>query len=302
MRVAEGFTAILDAVAADPENIDAQAIAAAFLNQTRGRALEHSLAQWVARLGSGNFVNGATLLIGLFGDHPERYALFACLAPVAFRLGLPDLALRLFEHCLTEDLPAAAGPEEVEAQYRASAADYDHTRHHDQSVRDFLGFLHPHLGEGWRGDVVDLPCGTGLAGPALRPLAGRLIGSDLSAAMLELAAGRGCYDQLIAGDMVAVLAGLRADLVVCHGALYYVPDLAPITAAAAAALRPGGHFAFTDYHAGRGVMATMGGTRRFCRSPDLVRRIMADHGLVERAAKTGLTYGALCRTWLFAKA
>ena len=42
-------------------------------------------------------------------------------------------------------------------------------------------------GPGWRGDVLDIGCGTGLCGPLLRPIAVSLCGVDLSAGMIEKA-------------------------------------------------------------------------------------------------------------------
>jgi len=45
-------------------------------------------------------------------------------------------------------------------------------------------------------DVADAGCGTGLCAPALRPLARRLVGVDLSPEMLEKARARGLYDAL----------------------------------------------------------------------------------------------------------
>src|SRR6202161_1023212 len=44
--------------------------------------------------------------------------------------------------------------------------------------------------------VLDLGCGTGLAGAAFRPACGRLIGVDLSEAMVAKAAAKKLYDRL----------------------------------------------------------------------------------------------------------
>ena len=41
------------------------------------------------------------------------------------------------------------------------------------------------------GSVLDLGCGTGLAGVAIRPFCDRLVGMDLSSGMLEVARGQG---------------------------------------------------------------------------------------------------------------
>jgi predicted TPR repeat methyltransferase len=95
--------------------------------------------------------------------------------------------------------------------------------------------------------VLDLGCGTGLSGVALRPFAARLEGVDLSPRMLERAAARGLYDALHEGEMLAFLAGREAgfDLIAAVDVLNYLGDLGPALAAMAAALRPGGHAAFS---------------------------------------------------------
>src|SRR4029453_12822471 len=49
--------------------------------------------------------------------------------------------------------------------------------------------------------VLDLGCGTGLCGRLLKPIADRLDGVDLSANMLEKAAKRGIYADLVHADI-----------------------------------------------------------------------------------------------------
>lgn len=96
-------------------------------------------------------------------------------------------------------------------------------------------------------DVLDLGCGTGLCGAALRPLARTLLGVDLSPAMVEKAKSRGVYDDVVLGDMLAPLRGRSGafDLIVATDVLIYVGDLSPVFDAAAGALRPGGLLAFS---------------------------------------------------------
>ena len=96
-------------------------------------------------------------------------------------------------------------------------------------------------------DIADLGCGTGLCGPLVKPWARSLVGCDLSAAMLERAAPRQAYDELVKGELVQFLAERPAafDLLVSADTLIYFGDLSPVFEAAFAALRPGGLFAFT---------------------------------------------------------
>ncbi len=98
-----------------------------------------------------------------------------------------------------------------------------------------------------RFDVADLGCGTGLCGPLVRGWARRLVGCDLSGAMLERAAQRACYDELAKAELVQFLVDRPGafDLVVSADTLNYFGELAPAFAAARAALRTGGTLVFT---------------------------------------------------------
>lgn len=97
------------------------------------------------------------------------------------------------------------------------------------------------------GSILDLGCGTGLAGPPLRRFQGRLSGVDLSGGMLAKAAERGDYDALVQAEAVAFLRSASADfdLIFAADVLAYFGDLAPLFAAAAGALTPGGILAFS---------------------------------------------------------
>ena len=96
-------------------------------------------------------------------------------------------------------------------------------------------------------DIADLGCGTGLCGPLVKPWARSLAGCDLSTQMLERAARREAYDVLVKAELVQFLVERRAafDVLVSADTLIYFGDLAPMVAAAHAALRPGGSLVFT---------------------------------------------------------
>jgi len=107
--------------------------------------------------------------------------------------------------------------------------------------------------------MLDLGCGTGLAGAAFRPVVDRLVGVDLSPGMIAQAASKGLYDLLVTADLAHFLAGEGADaakyhLVVAADVFVYVNDLNPILAAIARVLTPDGILAFTvETHPGGGV-------------------------------------------------
>lgn len=145
--------------------------------------------------------------------------------------------------------------------------------------------LAPMLGEPtgtWK--VVDLGCGTGLAGVVLRPFAAELIGGDLSFKMLIRARARGIYDALYCEDLVRTLGRVtEADLVVAADVLLYVGALDATFAASAGALRPGGRLLFSVEDNPTGDV-TLQMSLRYAHGNAYVRRIAAEHGFeVERA-------------------
>ena len=100
--------------------------------------------------------------------------------------------------------------------------------------------------------VLDLGCGTGLAGVSLRPLAAHLIGVDLSGEMLAQARSRHIYDELHVGELTEWLSRGRQkfDLIVACDTFIYFGDLRQVIGPAAARLHPGGVIAFSVERAG----------------------------------------------------
>ncbi|TFW19871.1 methyltransferase, partial [Massilia arenosa] len=88
----------------------------------------------------------------------------------------------------------------------------------------------------------------------------RLVGVDLSAAMLERAQARGLYDVLACAELTEFLRAAPAraayDVIVAADVLVYLGDLQPLFAAAGSALRPGGLFAFSVERAEGSVAGT----------------------------------------------
>jgi predicted TPR repeat methyltransferase len=182
-------------------------------------------------------------------------------------------------------MPDAAPQPYVVQLFDSVAGDFD------QHLNDTLKYRVPQLlaealarcgGLPAGASVLDLGCGTGLAGALLRPQAARLEGVDLSPGMLEQARRRGIYDALACGDIVEHLEALSApvDLVLAADVFVYLGDLAPVFAASAAALRPGGLFAFSveALGAAAGVDFLLCRTRRYAHALDYVLRLTAAHG------------------------
>jgi predicted TPR repeat methyltransferase len=96
-------------------------------------------------------------------------------------------------------------------------------------------------------DILDAGCGTGLCGPLLAPLARRLMGVDLSVAMIEKARARGVYAELVPGELCAFMRTRPAafDVVVSADTLVYFGALEEPLRAARCCLRGGGRLIFT---------------------------------------------------------
>lgn len=133
------------------------------------------------------------------------------------------------------------------------------------------------------GAMLDLGCGTGLAGACFRPCVDQLIGVDLSPAMIARAKAKGLYDRLLAADLVDALGkeaagAAKYDIVIAADVFVYVNDVAPIVGGIACVLAPAGLFAFTvETHGGDGVKLLP--TLRYAHGEAYVRRILADAGL-----------------------
>jgi predicted TPR repeat methyltransferase len=131
--------------------------------------------------------------------------------------------------------------------------------------------------------MLDLGCGTGLGGAAFRPFADRLVGVDLSPAMVAQASAKGLYDRLTAASIEPFLAeeiraGSQYDLVIAADVFVYVNDLVPIIAAAARVLTPGSLLAFTvETHAGEGVKLLP--TLRYAHGETYIRSVLDKAGL-----------------------
>jgi predicted TPR repeat methyltransferase len=98
--------------------------------------------------------------------------------------------------------------------------------------------------------VLDVGCGTGLVGAALRArgFAGALVGLDISDASLEVARQRAAYESLRHADLQQRLSldDDGFDAVVCVGVMTYLPDVEAVWRELARVARPGGLVAVTQ--------------------------------------------------------
>jgi predicted TPR repeat methyltransferase len=180
--------------------------------------------------------------------------------------GEPEKALDAWREIRSEDWPLLMQKiADAEACRTRLRSDARYVRHlFDQFAPDYDGRMLAHLN--YRAPMVlrelaellglyalapltvlDLGCGTGLMGAAVRDWASRLDGVDLSPGMVRKAHEREVYDDIAVADIVDWLAGCerRYDLVFAADTLVYLGELSPLFAGVSRVLSQAGHFLFT---------------------------------------------------------
>jgi predicted TPR repeat methyltransferase len=183
-----------------------------------------------------------------------------------------------------EATPAMTGVY-VRRLFDQHAADFDRAlveRLDYRAPELLLAALRPPTGQRFRlRSVLDLGCGTGLSGAAFRPFCDRLVGVDLSPAMVQQARAKGLYDRLEIAELMAFLgaeAGGQYELALAADVFVYCSDLTAIAAAVARVLAPGGLFAFTvETHSEPGVR--LQATLRYAHGAAHVRDALTRAGL-----------------------
>jgi predicted TPR repeat methyltransferase len=112
----------------------------------------------------------------------------------------------------------------------------------------------------------------------------RLVGVDLSGGMLKLAAEKRVYDDLVQAELTAYLQqhSDAFDVILTADTLVYFGALEEVTAAAAAALRPGGQFIFTLEEASDPETSTTHALQphgRYTHGAAYVERLLLEAGL-----------------------
>ena len=153
-----------------------------------------------------------------------------------------------------EPPPQRASDQYIEQLYSGFASFYDDNMCDDLDYRapDLLNAaLRTALAARDELSVLELGCGTGLFGQLVRPWARRLVGIDLSAAMVERALQRGIYDSLETAEITAWLArqpSQHYDVIAICDTLIYFADLRQVLHSAAGHLAPEGILGFTVEH------------------------------------------------------
>jgi len=145
------------------------------------------------------------------------------------------------------------------------------------------------------GRILDLGCGTGLAGPLLKTPENHLTGVDLSPKMLAQAQTKASYDTLVEAEAVRFLESTTVpfDLVFVADTLIYIGDLEPLFAAMPAALAAGGLFALSIETCDSDYKLLPSG--RFAHGEAYIERLAAAHFTVLEKARTTIRLEANVR-------
>jgi predicted TPR repeat methyltransferase len=282
----EALTAFQKAIRLDPMNVGQQ----------------YNLGNVLKRLGRfGEAVAAYRSVIELEPSHSEAYRNLAAALRRAERLDESQEALRawlrqdpdnpiachMLAACSDKTPPERASDAYVLQVFNRFAKTFD------EELLE-LGYLGPQLmaaaisqeynPEESSLDVLDAGCGTGLCGPVLRRYARKLVGVDLSPAMLDRARRLNVYDKLAIAELTAYLNEScgEFDLIACADTVNYFGTLTPLLAAAAVALRDDGCLIFTDEEDNRehsGLGYRLGHHGRYAHTVDYIRKCATEAGL-----------------------
>jgi predicted TPR repeat methyltransferase len=251
----------------------------------------------------GDYTEALMVLRRALALRPADTHILRYVAGLCYATGRLDDATQLYgewfarepEHPVARHMYAACTeqqvPERASSEYVRSTFD-DYASTFDQSL-ERLQYRAPELvttaltrllgGAVAERAILDAGCGTGLCGAALRPLARRLVGVDLSSRMLDRARARGIYDELVEAELVEYLERFHDvfDVVVSADTLVYFGRLEPLFAAARSATKLGAHFLFTLELAGTEPHPSdyrLHPHGRYSHRPEYVARALRDAG------------------------
>jgi predicted TPR repeat methyltransferase len=122
--------------------------------------------------------------------------------------------------------------------------------------------------------VLDLGCGTGLAGEVFRDVADHMSGVDISRDMIFVAENKAVYNQLHVSEINAFLSDCREnfDLVIAADVFVYFGDLDPLFSCLEKRLNPGACFIFsTESCSDEGY--TLRATGRFAHGTNFIKSL-----------------------------
>jgi predicted TPR repeat methyltransferase len=134
--------------------------------------------------------------------------------------------------------------------------------------------------------ALDLGCGTGLAGDAIKDLADRWVGVDISPRMLTKAREKNIYQELIESDITQFLTTTTEhfDLIIAADTLVYFGDLDNIFSACYRVLNQEGVFVFSTEHGTKESYQLLS-TGRYTHAKSYIEALAKQHGFTLLASE-----------------
>ncbi len=250
-------------------------------------------------------IKSAIELLEQTADHSCNWSpLFFKLGELRMEAGERDKAIDAFRRCLELDpadrqgaiiklslLGASPQPQTLPAGYVESLFD-QYAPRFDKALIENLSYNAPKLladaverirpSNGQAERILDLGCGTGLAGEAFFKRASWLEGVDISAGMLAEAERKQVFHKLSQSDIAEYLAGLddkdKYEIILAADVLVYLGELGQLFRLVSGRLAEGGLFAFSVQKLPQGDYLLQG-DHRYAHSRDYLVKCAEDTGL-----------------------
>lgn len=144
-------------------------------------------------------------------------------------------------------------------------------------------------------NILDLGCGTGLAGATLKNIAATMTGVDLSPKMIDKAKEKNIYTHLIVSGIKEYLESIpdQPDIVIASDVFVYIGDLKEIFSLIAKNIQSGGVFAFSTEGTDTAEAFTLTETGRFTHNPNHIKELAKLNGFtVAELQETIIRYEA----------
>lgn len=124
-------------------------------------------------------------------------------------------------------------------------------------------------------NILDLGCGTGLAGIHLEDISEHMIGIDLSSKMLKKAEARNIYDELVVSGIEQYFEthNFQPDIVVSADVFVYIGDISAIFDKVSKSLSPNGLFAFSTEDTKDAESFTLKSSGRYAHNENHIRSL-----------------------------
>ena len=138
-----------------------------------------------------------------------------------------------------------------------------------------------HTDESSKYKILDLGCGTGLAGIYLQSISETMIGVDLSEKMIKKAQLRNIYDDLVVSGISQYFEthDYQTDIIVSADVFVYIGDIADIFNSASKSLQTNGIFVFSTEDTQEAEQFLLRDSGRFAHNENYIRNLASKNGL-----------------------